>query len=183
MPSAARKAAIVASLLEVDEEGAGELGLGEDPALAAAGVLVDALHVARSGTTVEDIAAIPRELLHYAQICDGPALTPATHAEMIYDARENRQLPGEGGIALAPLFAALPADLPIAVEVPNFKRVATLGEDAWAGMAISAPSSSVSAAAIRLICVVIRLLPRFASCFIRGTPRPRASLARRGPSP
>lgn len=105
---------------------------------AAAGVLVDALHVARSGTTVEDIAAIPRALLHYAQICDAPALTPATHAEMIYDARENRQLPGEGGIALAPLFAALPADLPIAVEVPNFKRVATLGEDAWAGMAMAA---------------------------------------------
>lgn len=104
----------------------------------AAGVLVDALHVARSGTTVEDVAAIPRELLHYAQICDAPAAIPATHAEMICDARENRQLPGDGGIALTPLFTALPAELPIAVEVPNFKRVATLGEEAWAGMALAA---------------------------------------------
>ena len=38
-----------------------------------AGILVDALHFGRSTTTLADIAAIPRELLHYAQICDAPA--------------------------------------------------------------------------------------------------------------
>ena len=107
-----------------------------------AGILVDALHVSRSATRIDDLRALPRHLLHYAQICD--AATPAqagrdfTVEEMIHTARCERLLPGEGGIDLAALFGALPADLPVSVEIPHTTRVAQLGTPAWAREALAA---------------------------------------------
>ena len=41
-------------------------------------------------------------------------------------------MPGDGAIDLAGLFAALPAHLPIAVEVPNDKQSAGLTAYEWA---------------------------------------------------
>jgi sugar phosphate isomerase/epimerase len=107
-----------------------------------AGILVDALHVDRSTTTLDDIRALPRELLHYAQICDAP--TRAQHGrdftveEMIHTARCERLLPGEGGIDLQGLFDALPADLPISVEVVHLDRMAEAGATEWARRCLAA---------------------------------------------
>ncbi|MEX8518349.1 MAG: sugar phosphate isomerase/epimerase family protein [Leptothrix sp. (in: b-proteobacteria)] len=105
-----------------------------------AGILVDALHVARSGTTLDDLRAIPRALLHYAQICDAPTCAqigrPFTVEEMIHTARCERLLPGEGGIELRALFDALPSDLPVSVEVPHAVRLAQLGQTEWARQAL-----------------------------------------------
>lgn len=101
------------------------------------GVLVDALHVARSTTRLADLAAIPPRLLHYAQICDAPAAIPATVEEMIFDARCRRLLPGDGGIDLAGIFARLPADLPVSVEIPNEAGKSEIGVEAWAAAAIA----------------------------------------------
>ena len=107
-----------------------------------AGILVDALHVSRSTTTLEDLRALPRELLHYAQICDAPTSSQVGRSfsveEMIHTARCERLLPGEGGIALRDLFDALPADLPISVEVPNEKRLARIGPHEWARQCLQA---------------------------------------------
>lgn len=109
---------------------------------AAAGILVDALHVDRSATTLADIRALPRHLLHYAQICDAP--TRAQHGrdfsteEMIHTARQARLLPGEGGIDLRALFDALPAGLPISVEVPHELRLPQVGQTEWARQALAA---------------------------------------------
>ena len=101
-----------------------------------AGILVDALHVDRSSTTLDDIRAIPRDLLHYAQICDAPTQVQVGRAftveEMIHTARCERLLPGEGRIDLKGLFDALPQDLPISVEVVHLERLAQLGQTAWA---------------------------------------------------
>jgi sugar phosphate isomerase/epimerase len=105
------------------------------------GVLVDALHVARSGTTLADIAGIPRRHLHYAQICDAPAAGPTTLEGLLHTARAERLLPGEGGIGLAGLFAALPADLPVSVEIPSDTRIAALGAEEWARRALVASRS------------------------------------------
>jgi hypothetical protein len=74
-----------------------------------AGILVDALHVGRSSTTLDDIRAIPRELLHYAQICDAEAGQHFNTEQMIQTARCERRLPGEGSIDLTGIFNALPA--------------------------------------------------------------------------
>jgi len=103
-----------------------------------AGVLVDALHAARSSTTLDDIAAIPRSQLHYAQICDAPLGGPFTVEELLYTARQARLLPGEGGIGLARLFAQLPESLPVSVEIPHHLRMPQLGAREWARQALVA---------------------------------------------
>ena len=107
-----------------------------------AGILVDALHVARSATSLTDLLSLPPALLHYAQICDAPAASPDaqpfTTEEMIHTAREARLPPGEGGIALQPLFAALPSDIVVSVEVPHAQRLPAAGQQAWAQQMLQA---------------------------------------------
>lgn len=103
-----------------------------------AGILVDALHVARSHTTLDDLRALPPGLLHYAQICDAPAGKDFTVEQMVHTARCERLLPGEGGIDPARIFAALPADVPVSVEVPHQVRVAQVGDVEWARQALAA---------------------------------------------
>lgn len=102
------------------------------------GVLVNSLHAGRSATTPDDIAAVPRSMLHYAQICDAPVPTPKTDEELIYTARCARLLPGEGGIDLKGIFGALPADLPISIEIPHHERKAQAGVEAWSREALAA---------------------------------------------
>ncbi|MGQ7248748.1 sugar phosphate isomerase/epimerase family protein [Halomonas sp. V046] len=101
-------------------------------------VLFDALHFDRSRSRLEDLDALPRHWLNYAQICDGPVPGPTAHAEMIRAAREERWLPGEGGIDLGAIWRRLPEDLPVSVEVPDKRRIAALGAKRWASDALAA---------------------------------------------
>ncbi len=107
-----------------------------------AGILVDALHVGRSDTTLADIRAIPRDWLHYAQVCDATTRPdhdgPFTVDELIHTARAERLLPGEGEIDLGGLFSALPADLPVSVEIVNLARMAERGDAGWAADCLAA---------------------------------------------
>ena len=84
-----------------------------------AGVLVDALHFDRSNSLIGELARIPADRLHYWQLCDGPAKRPATTEEMMHAARFERMFPGEGGIDLVSLIRAMPADIPVSIEVPT----------------------------------------------------------------
>jgi sugar phosphate isomerase/epimerase len=108
-----------------------------------AGILVDALHFGRSHTTLDDIRAIPRSLLHYAQICDAQAGTHFSTEQMVHTARCERLLPGDGTINIQDLFNALPADLPISVEVVNFEHEKTATPRDWAGICLNASSPFV----------------------------------------
>ena len=101
-------------------------------------ILIDALHFARANCRLEEVGALPRERINYAQICDGPALAPDTIAGLIHAARCERLLPGEGGLDLTGLFARLPADLPVCIETPSDSRAPKLGWDAWIGQAVTA---------------------------------------------
>jgi sugar phosphate isomerase/epimerase len=84
----------------------------------AGGVLVDALHLARCGATPRDVASISPGLLPYAQLCDGPAhLQRADHATFLADAIDGRSAAGEGELPLRDLLAALPANVPLSLEV------------------------------------------------------------------
>jgi sugar phosphate isomerase/epimerase len=103
-----------------------------------AGLLIDALHFARSASTLDDVRRVPREWLHYAQMCDAPAAIPATDDGLIHTARCERLLPGEGGIDLTSLFTALPADLPVSVEIPHDIRAPVLGALEWSRQALAA---------------------------------------------
>lgn len=117
-----------------------------------AGILVDALHFARSDTTLDDIRALPRSLLHYAQACD--ATTRAQHGrdfteeELIRTARGERLLPGEGHIDLAALFDALPRDLPVSIEIVHLERMAEAGDAAWARACIAATRRSLDGSSL-----------------------------------
>lgn len=84
----------------------------------AAALLVDALHLMRSGGKVADLAALPAGRVAYLQLCDAPALPPAND-DYVFEARNNRLYPGEGGLPLADMLRALPADTPISLEVPH----------------------------------------------------------------
>ena len=101
-------------------------------------ILVDTLHAGRSDTTLADIAAIPRAMLSYAQLCDAPAEIPATHEGLIHTARFARLLPGEGGIDLVGILSQLPADLPISLEIPHAERLPALGPEEWGRQALAA---------------------------------------------
>lgn len=96
------------------------------------GVIIDTLHVSRARTTIEEIATVPRQWLHYAQICDAPAKIPESREELNFAARHERFLPGEGELDLIGMFDALPADIPVAVEIPNDRQSKGLSVAEWA---------------------------------------------------
>jgi sugar phosphate isomerase/epimerase len=110
-----------------------------------AGVLIDAIHFARSDTRLDEIEALPPSWLHYAQMCDAPAAMPPTVEELIRAARHERLLPGEGGIDLQGLFARLPRELPIALEIPNDARASAMGQAEWARLAIECARNLIEA--------------------------------------
>ncbi len=67
------------------------------------------------GSAVADLAAaaaLPREWLHLATLCDA-APVPGALAKMPRQAQAERLLPGEGSLNLAGLLRALPGDLPL----------------------------------------------------------------------
>lgn len=82
-------------------------------------LLVDPLHLSRSGGAVADVAAVPRGLLSYAQFCDagGQRPDPEDFDAIRTEALDGRMLPGEGALPLADLVAALPPNLPLSVEL------------------------------------------------------------------
>ncbi|NWK98725.1 sugar phosphate isomerase/epimerase [Sphingobium lactosutens] len=82
-------------------------------------VLVDPLHLSRSGGTASDAAAIPGTLLRYAQFCDaGPDVPdPTDIAAIRAEALDGRLLPGEGVLPLDALLRGWPADLPLSIEL------------------------------------------------------------------
>jgi sugar phosphate isomerase/epimerase len=82
------------------------------------GLLVDAIHYHRAMNSPAELAALPRDWIRYAQICDAPAERPGTVDEMMLQGRGARLLPGAGGIDLVSMLRALPGGIPISVEAP-----------------------------------------------------------------
>jgi sugar phosphate isomerase/epimerase len=80
------------------------------------GIILDPLHLQRTGGTPNDISPVERPLIRYAQLCDGPATMPPDR--WLYEGSEQRQLPGAGAFPLAAFLAALPDDIPIGLEIP-----------------------------------------------------------------
>ncbi|MCB1388273.1 MAG: sugar phosphate isomerase/epimerase [Rhodobacteraceae bacterium] len=82
------------------------------------GVLVDSLHFDRSSSRLDQLAAVDPARLPFAHLCDAPVHPPYTTDQLLHTARAERLPPGEGQIPLAAFLAALPADLPLGLEVP-----------------------------------------------------------------
>ena len=90
------------------------------------GLLVDAIHFFRAGDSLQALAKVPRKLLRYTQLCDARPERPADMQEIIRQARSDRLFPGEGGLDLHGLLAALPAGLPLSLEVPVSRKLEPL---------------------------------------------------------
>jgi sugar phosphate isomerase/epimerase len=89
---------------------------------AGAAVLVDALHLFRSGDGPAALEEAVRRhgsgLFRYLQLCDAPIEGPVGDDALREEAVSSRLLPGEGDLDLAGLLSALP-DRPVAVEAPT----------------------------------------------------------------
>ncbi len=83
-----------------------------------AGLLIDPIHFDRGGDVPANIAEIPRARLRYMQLCDAPAERPRDVETLIFQARSERLMPGDGGLDLEGILRAMPPDIPIALEVP-----------------------------------------------------------------
>lgn len=80
-------------------------------------VLIDTMHLVRSGSGATDLAALDPHLIGYAQISD-TTVEPRTgnYAE---EAMYERMVPGAGELPLGEIIAALPADIVLGLEVPQ----------------------------------------------------------------
>lgn len=83
------------------------------------GLLIDPLHLARTGGSPADLASVASRRFPYAQFCDalahGPP--PSDVPEIIREALDLRLMPGEGALPLVELVAALPPATPLSIEL------------------------------------------------------------------
>ena len=92
----------------VDQVGCDRFGIG-----------VDALHLIRSGSTAEDIEKLNARYFGVVQICD--AIGAHTSTDYIADVH-NREVPGQGDLPLIDILNAVPASIPLEIEVPAAHR-------------------------------------------------------------
>jgi sugar phosphate isomerase/epimerase len=96
-------------------------GIGRDKAK----VLLDSMHFFRTGGTLEKLRAAGTDVIGYVQLADSPYTPPGETYFM--DSLFARDVPGRGGLPLGDLIAALPADMPVSVEVPRLEDMKAMG--------------------------------------------------------
>ncbi len=84
-------------------------------------VLVDAFHFNRSGAKLEDLSRLSASSTRYVQLCDVAGPRPDDMEEILRQARNERRFPGDGDCDLLGLLRALPADLPLSLEIPTVR--------------------------------------------------------------
>jgi len=100
-------------------------------------LLIDVLHLVRSGGTAQRLAQVPAGALGSLQLCDAPLLPPPG-LSWVDEAREARLFPGEGALPLMQILDALPTGLPISVETPTARSHPHLGARERAAAACAA---------------------------------------------
>ena len=99
-------------------------------------LLVDAMHLFRSGATLETFASLDPSFIGYAQLCDVP-VAPQRET-YIEEAMFARMVPGEGELPLRQWVAALPADIWIGLEVPAIEElIAGTSPRDWAARVVA----------------------------------------------
>jgi sugar phosphate isomerase/epimerase len=91
-----------------------------------AGLMIDTHHFHRAGDDPAELAGLPREWFHFAQICDAPEEIPTEREEMIRILREARLDVGSGGIDVAAILSEIPR-VPYSIEQPNLARAKEMG--------------------------------------------------------
>jgi sugar phosphate isomerase/epimerase len=80
-------------------------------------LLLDTMHLGRSGATAAEIAALDPAMIGYVQLCDAP-LKP-TNPNYMDEATFDRMVPGEGELPLREYLSALPTGVVVSLEVPS----------------------------------------------------------------
>jgi sugar phosphate isomerase/epimerase len=80
-------------------------------------LLIDTMHLVRSGSGATDLAAVGADQIGYAQLND-TTLRPGADNYM-EEAMFERMVPGEGELPLHDLVSALPGDIVLEIEVPR----------------------------------------------------------------
>lgn len=81
-------------------------------------VILDSLHMARAGVTLDEVDEAVDQV-SVLQLCDGRLPGPTAYEERVAESRSDRLPPGLGDFGLVELIRHVPADLPVAVEVPS----------------------------------------------------------------
>jgi sugar phosphate isomerase/epimerase len=90
----------------------------QDVAHPAGGILVDALHLQRTGASPLDLRKIAPALLPYIQLCDASAMPQDSSPEgLLEDALYLRRMPGDGELPLREILAELDPQLPLSLEI------------------------------------------------------------------
>ena len=114
-----------------------------DAGRANAGVLVDTLHLARSGAKPADLAAMDPVRLPYIQLADAPAVPPdATLRGLLHEAIDARLLPGDGGLPLVDVLRVVP-HVPVSVELRSAALRTTYADPVERARVVLAATQSV----------------------------------------
>jgi sugar phosphate isomerase/epimerase len=92
------------------------------------GIVIDTLHLDRSGDPLSLIDSLPPRWFRFVQICDAPGEYSKETAELIRIGRGARLFLGQGGIDVAAMLRHLP-DVPLSVEIPHIERLKELGTE------------------------------------------------------
>jgi sugar phosphate isomerase/epimerase len=94
------------------------LDVVQDVAHPVGGILVDTLHLQRTGSTAQDLRNIDPILMPYIQLCDASSnLHDSSPEGLLEDALYLRQLPGEGELPLNDVLAQFDPCVPLSLEI------------------------------------------------------------------
>jgi sugar phosphate isomerase/epimerase len=83
------------------------------------GLLIDTMHLIRAGNTAAELAAVDPALIRHVQLSDN---TLRQRGAVYREDTIDRMVPGTGELPLLDILAALPAGVPIGLEVPMLSR-------------------------------------------------------------
>jgi sugar phosphate isomerase/epimerase len=104
-------------------------------------VLIDLLHLVRSGGSAADLTALPPDMVSLVQICDARA---ELEGDIIAEARTGRLMPYSGALPIDALLAALGPGARWAIELPG------LGQGAVRRQALARTTDLLRASAVRV---------------------------------
>jgi len=101
-------------------------------------LLVDVMHIVRSGGTAADLASLDPDSIGYVQLSDVPLVAAGT-SSYYEEAMFDRMVPGTGELPLLDILDAVPRDLVIGLEVPSRSQAqAGLGPHERLGRCVAA---------------------------------------------
>src|SRR5262249_30702809 len=83
-------------------------------------LLIDTMHLIRSGSSPRDLAAVDPDLIAYVQLSDAPRVGQLSNYQL--EAMTERRIPGQGELPLLEILKVVPRDRVISLEVPMLSQ-------------------------------------------------------------